>query len=755
MDHGLLQITPMEQAGQEVYQFRHALLQEAVYGELLPGQRARLHGTYANALASLPAAVLQFTAELAEHWYRAGQPAEALAWSVRAADRAERVYAHGEAARHCERALELWDQVPDAAGRAGTDRAGLHTRAARAWEYAGAETRALSHVEQAIRQVDPAADPVRAGLLHNLRGWYDAGANDPEVVLAANREAVRLVPAEPPSASRAQVLVGYGRALHIHAGRHEEAAAVHEQALAAARRAGSQPDIAQAMASLGYLRAVAGLADTGVALLREACGVTERSANDVWRAAGVHLLFSDVLLKTNRLQEAVEVALRGWEMLRRLGLADHRYACGLVGCAAEALFELGRWDEAAQISEPAADQPVSFANRILQGNLAELEGARGQLEAALARLDQVCEQRWQLGPQHAGELGLLRAEVQLWLDRPQPALAEVMQTLDAVTGTDQERFAGRLFCLGARALADLAERARQDPAAAASLRQHGSLLAGRLTEMTHHPFASGTHMPATAAAERALWDAELTRLDGAADPAAWQAAADAWQQLGRPYPVAYARWRHADALLASGSGAGPAAEPLRAAHTAAARLGAAPLRTQLEALARRARISLTTAEPEPAPAPARPYGLTDREADVLRLLAAGHTNREIGQQLFISPKTASVHVTSILRKLAVRDRVQAAAIAIRLGLADPAIPGGVDKPPAARAPLTRISSRPLPCHRRTPGHPDWWTFADPSRGIRPWPVGGKARGRPDSRADTGAGRICTVAQHALPPGSLR
>jgi hypothetical protein len=150
VDCGLLQITEMEQAGQEVYEFRHALLQEAVYGELLPGQRARLHGAYANALAGMPAGRLpaapQFAAELAEHWYRAGQPAEALAWSVRAAGRAERVYAHGEAARHCERVLELWDQVPDAAGRAGTDRAALHTRAAQAWEYAGDETRAPSHV---------------------------------------------------------------------------------------------------------------------------------------------------------------------------------------------------------------------------------------------------------------------------------------------------------------------------------------------------------------------------------------------------------------------------------------------------------------------------------------------------------------------------------------------------------------------------------------------------------------------------------
>ena len=694
VSRGLLVVTAVDRAGQEVYEFRHALLQEAVYGELLPGQRARLHGAYAKALAGAPAgpyaAAPQFAAELAEHWYRARRPAKALAWSVRAASSAERVYAHGEASRHCERALELWDQVPDAADRAGLDRVGLHTWAARAREHTGDEARALWHVEEALRYLDPAADPARAGLLQYLRGWYAAGKADLDVVLAANREAVRLVPAEPPSTVRAKVLLGYGRTLHLQAGRYEEAAAAHEQALTAARRARSQPDIARAMAGLGYLRALTGEVDAGLALLRQAYALTERSADvgpaeseelpgdDQWPAARVgDGMLSEVLLKAGRLEDAADVAARGWEMLRRLGLAEQRNACVLLGFAVQALFGLGRWDQAARISEPLAHQPVSFANAVLQARLAELEAARGEPEPALARLDQVVEQGWRPGPEHARELGQYRAEAQLWLGRPRPALADVTQALDAVAGTGQERFTGWLFCLGARALADLAEqaRARQDPAAEADAHRHRRMLTRRLTDMTRDPFAPGTPMPASAGAEQAQWDAELTRLDGAADPAAWHVAVAAWQQLGLGYRAAYAQWRQAEALLASGAGAGRAAGPLRAGHATAVRLGAAPLRAEIEALARRARISLTPAQPAPAPAPAHPHGLTDREVAVLQLLAAGHTYREIGQQLFISPKTVGVHVTNILRKLAVHDRVQAAAVAVRLGLVNPPVPG--------------------------------------------------------------------------------
>ena len=238
VDRGLLLVTPMEQAGQEVYEFRHALLQEAVYGELLPGQRARLHGAYGNALAgSRPAGgagVRRGTGRALVSSPPACRGA-GLVGACRQPRRAGvRTRGGGPALRTGAGAMGPGARCRR---RAGTDRAGLHTKAARAWEYAGEETRALSHVEEAVRQVDPAADPVRACLLHNLRGWYDAGANDPEVVLAANREAVRLIRRNrhPPRAPRCcwatAVLCTFM------AGRHEEAAAVHEQALAAARRA--------------------------------------------------------------------------------------------------------------------------------------------------------------------------------------------------------------------------------------------------------------------------------------------------------------------------------------------------------------------------------------------------------------------------------------------------------------------------------------------------------------------------------------
>jgi DNA-binding NarL/FixJ family response regulator len=137
-----------------------------------------------------------------------------------------------------------------------------------------------------------------------------------------------------------------------------------------------------------------------------------------------------------------------------------------------------------------------------------------------------------------------------------------------------------------------------------------------------------------------------------------------------PHRAGYAWWRHAEARLLAGQPPAAAAVSLRAAAAAAS--GHVPLLSAIHALAERAHIALDTAPVTVDAAQphrqAAPYGLTERELLVLRLLAVGRTNPQIGAELFISPKTASVHVTNILHKLGVTTRVQAAALAERAGL---------------------------------------------------------------------------------------
>jgi DNA-binding CsgD family transcriptional regulator len=195
-------------------------------------------------------------------------------------------------------------------------------------------------------------------------------------------------------------------------------------------------------------------------------------------------------------------------------------------------------------------------------------------------------------------------------------------------------------------------------------------LASWVGQMGGAPFADHPWLVAIPA-ERAAWEAERSRLIGASDPAAWHAAAKTWEDLGCPHRAAYAWWRHAEARLLAGQPPTAAAVSLRTAVAAAD--GHAPLSAAIHALADRAHIRLESppaAAPEAPPAPqvATPYGLTGRELLVLRLLVAGRTNGQIGTELFISPKTASVHVSNILRKLGVSTRVQAAALAERAGL---------------------------------------------------------------------------------------
>jgi DNA-binding CsgD family transcriptional regulator len=162
--------------------------------------------------------------------------------------------------------------------------------------------------------------------------------------------------------------------------------------------------------------------------------------------------------------------------------------------------------------------------------------------------------------------------------------------------------------------------------------------------------------------------AEMGRAEQATDPDAWERAADTFDRLQHPYPGAYARMRQAEALLVRRAHSTHAADVLRHAEDLARDLGARPLLEDIAALAGRARVTLDIpAQPSPpTTAPGVLDGLTARELEVLHEVANGLTNREIGERLFISEKTVSVHVARIFTKIGVHSRMQASAVLHRL-----------------------------------------------------------------------------------------
>ena len=388
---------------------------------------------------------------------------------------------------------------------------------------------------------------------------------------------------------------------------------------------------------------------------------------------------SDTLLKLGQFQRAAEVASRGFDAARQAGLGASRMASIMAANAAEALIALGRTAAAAALIDPLTSMPPDRDHWAVHVARAEIDLLRGETGAATGR--------WPLiyafpaitsRVDCAYESAPRAVEAMLWTGRPGDALQETRRALALFRAPDLTILSGRLLMAGMRACADLAgqAQARRDQQAAADAADAADGLAAWVERMGGLPF-TGHRYVATIPAERATWDAERTRVAGPGDPGAWDGAAKAWQDLSCPHRAGYAWWRQAEAQLDAGQPAAAAAGALRAAAAAAG--GHAPLLAQIRTLAERARISLQPAdagEPE-APPPAElltRYGLTDRELTVLRLLAAGRTNPQIGAELYISASTASVHVSNILRKLGISSRVQAAAIAERAGLLAPQPP---------------------------------------------------------------------------------
>ena len=409
--------------GPDGYAFRHTLIREAVRDELLPGERGGLHGRFARAIEGDPLLVPPGRAavERAYHWYAAMDMAWALISAWQAAAESGRALAHAEQLAMLSRVLELWDHVADAAGRIGADHVAVLEAAVRAAELTGEYDRGAALATAALKEVDVAADPVRAALLHRSRGNLNMLVGREEYAKDLD-EAVRLVPAEPPSAARAWVLEAAAHDLHHREGWDPaEARPRAEEAVAVARQAGDPEIEAMALVTLACAEPFAASMERNRALLAEAraAAVRAKAYQPLLRAA---ITESDMLEGLGEHELAAAVAREGVAAAVEYGLARTSGVTLAVNLA-EPLVSLGRWDEAAEFIERAQEFMPPRVTRSSVWRLAgDLALARGDLAAAAERaasiraaLDGVRYKDEQQLP-----MARLESEVRLAQGRPRP-----------------------------------------------------------------------------------------------------------------------------------------------------------------------------------------------------------------------------------------------------------------------------------------------------------------------------------------------
>jgi DNA-binding NarL/FixJ family response regulator len=657
----------------ERYGLRHALLREAVHDELLPGERAELHRALARALersaaeAERPSA--QHVAAIAHHYLAAGDQPAALAAAVRAGVAAMGVQAYSEGAALFERALELWDRVPDAAGLAGSDQAELLERAAECHFYADDLQRSVTLARRALALVDEAAAPRRAAWLYGMIHRALWSIPRPDEADEALQRGLGLLSGDSPSPERAGLLARQAGTLMLQS-RYHRAAGVARRALAEQERlvepGDHHVDETVALNALGVSLAATGEVEEGAAALRRGLAVArERGQLQELASAAVNL--GEALHRVGRTEEALAVVREAHGEVAALPVRQLWLALAI----AHGAFDSGDWEAADAALAGVDPRRLARGDSELNACLchAELALGRDEREAARAQLARAAELAVaSREPQYLGVLGALQAELASRDGDIAGARAAVDDALDRIEfcSDDALRMA-MVSAAGLAAEATAAQHARDlgDGAAVEAALAQAELLVARVRAC-----AEDGGPPEQAYLAHA--EADHCRAVGSDQAERWVAAAAAWDALGRPYPAAVARWRNAEALVAAGDREA-AAVVASAAMETAERLGAAWLAGEIESLAARARLRLGLSDGAAAGSADDdesddPFGLTPRERQVLALVAAGATNREIGRQLYMAEKTASVHVSRILAKLDVRSRTEAAGVAHRLGL---------------------------------------------------------------------------------------
>jgi DNA-binding CsgD family transcriptional regulator/tetratricopeptide (TPR) repeat protein len=677
----------------DAYVFRHALLREAIYRELLPGERSRLHAAYAALLADQSrggperAAEPGHAAELAHHAMAGHDLSLALAASVQAANEANDREAPAEMLLHAERAIELWPAVPDAEAVAGVDEGTITRWAAWGASATGDPDRGIALGRRALELADQRGDPMRTAAIarrYALR-LLDLSGREQEALEVARR-ALQLVADAPPSATLAWGHAVLARVLGT-LDHFTEAVLQAETALEVARRL--PPDdlsavgaTADALVTLAVCEEYGGNPVRARQRLGEAKPLARRSGNlsvelRAYFAVGISLL------DEGRLAEAGDEFAAGEERAAATGTTWGGYGLECRVAHVIARFLRGDWDDAEAAAELAGESvSATVASRLTAAGLLT-SVARGRFNAAARRLVELGDSS-PVDDQVIMLMGEAGAEAALWQSRPAEAAEHVTA---ALAGINSGPHAGQAPHLGGIMLAALGVSAQADLAAAGQVPVVEAAEAARMLVATaEHTEAHGLPRAGTLGPEGRAWlcraRAELTRIVGPPDPSAWDSLVTAFgyetgAHPGEPpaagsygYRQAYALLRRAEALLEGGAPHGQVEPDLRAALRTAERLSARPLAEAVRTLAARAGVRLDPTHVRPEAV--GPGPLTPRERSVLALVAAGHTNRQVGAELFISEKTVSVHLSRVMAKLGASSRTEAVSVAYTRGLLAPA-----------------------------------------------------------------------------------
>jgi DNA-binding CsgD family transcriptional regulator len=691
--------------GPDRYAFRHALLQEAVYGDLLPGERVRLHTAVADRLAALapaaPAAPAardghadaergqrhdeadagrgdRVAAELARHSLAAHNLPLALAASLRAAAEAGRRSAPAQALAHFELALQLWDVVAVDARPPGRDPVEIALVAAAAAGDAGLHARAVALARSALQQALGRADSIGAGSIK--AGSIGAGSIEIAQARAAvslhvyatdaqieAREQARRVVAEltelgvtRPVAARVLARSIEAR-VDVSMSEAEAALEVIPAALAEAEQLGLLGLQADLLTSLATAHGMVGR--PGVPEQWAAARAAAERAGD--HAAMIRVLYNTAIDESDRgdLPAAVELLQQGLRVAEAAGLASSLYGAQCRYLLSTIRWLLGDAEGALAVVEPAGQLPSALA-RQLRLFVLPVQAARDPEQVLSAA-------QWLVGTDAPWDNQILqtaRAEAMHLLGRWGESAAAARQALGFLdAGGESHHLAGiAISTTAVAALADAAAQARErggergDGAAELQAIEAAQPFIDDGRERAKYGRPRRFVMGPEGLAWIARLEAEAARLRNEDDEAAWGQVAEAFAGVS-VYEAARARWRRGELLLRTGRREEARFEAV-AAREAAVGLGAKPLIEAIDELGRRARFELAK--------PADSDLLTPREQEVMSLVAEGLTNRAIGRRLFISEKTASVHVSHVLAKLGASGRAEAVAIIGRRGLID-------------------------------------------------------------------------------------